>query len=135
MGTVIAAPEVRARFLRLEPGQVPGTFHSHEESNALETFVVLEGAARFEIENDAVVATAGQAVVTYPHERHRVTCAGEQPALIYLTVTPHRQPTHTYYDAQGLRLPPRPGVTNPTWQGHPAMGPFSGPHEPGQSAA
>jgi quercetin dioxygenase-like cupin family protein len=125
MGTVIAVPEVRARFLRLEPGQAPGNFHSHEESNASETFVVLEGAARFDIEDESVVATAGQAVVTYPHERHRVTCAGEQPAVIYLTVTPHRQPTHTYYDAQGNRLPTRPGVTNPTWQGRPAMGPSS----------
>ena len=123
MGTVIAAPEVRARFIRVEPGKPAGTFHSHEESNAIETWVVLEGTVRFEIEDETVIATAGQAVVAYPHEKHRVSCAGDEPAVYYLTVTPHRPPTHTHYDAQGNRLPSRPGVTDPTWQGRPAMGP------------
>jgi quercetin dioxygenase-like cupin family protein len=126
-GTVIAAPEVRARFIRVEPGKPAGNFHSHEESNAIEAWVVLEGAVKFEIEDETVVATAGQAVVAYPHEKHRVSCAGDAPAVYYLTVTPHRAPTHTHYDAQGHRLPTRPGVTNPTWRGQPAMGPVSRP--------
>lgn len=121
MGTIVAAPEVRARFMRFEPGRPPGNFHSHEESNAIETFVVLEGAARFDIEDRSVVATAGQALVVWPHERHRVCCAGDQPAVIYLTVTPHRQPTHTHYDEHGNRLSARLGVTNPTWCGEPAL--------------
>jgi quercetin dioxygenase-like cupin family protein len=124
MGTVVAVPEVRARFIRVEPGAADKGFHSHEESNALEVWVVLEGAVKFEIEDRTVIATAGQAVVAYPHEKHRVSCAGDQPAVYYLTVTPHRAPTHTNYDAAGNRLPTRPGVTNPTWQGKPAMGQF-----------
>jgi len=122
MGTVIAAPEVRARFMRFEPGQAPAGFHNHEESGGVEVFLVLEGAIRFEIDGQAVVATAGQAVVAYPHQRHRASCAGDEPAILYLTVTPHRQPTHTFFDAAGERLPSRPTGGDYRWQGRPALG-------------
>jgi quercetin dioxygenase-like cupin family protein len=121
-GTIIAVPQVRARFIRVEPGQPAGNFHSHEESEAVETWVVLEGQVRFEFEHGEVIAGPGQAVVAFPHEKHRVSCAGDEPAVYFLTVSPHRSPTHTHYDAQGNRLPSRPGVTHPTWQGRPAMG-------------
>ena len=122
MGTVIAVPEVRGRFIRTEPGKPLGNFHSHEESDAVEAWVVLEGAVRFDIEDRTVIATAGQAVVAWPDERHRVSCAGDAPAVYYLTVTPHRAPTHTRYDAEGNRLPPTPGAMAPTWQEQPALG-------------
>ena len=122
MGTVVAVPEVRARFMRFEPGKPPGPgSHSHEESGGVEVFLVLEGAVAFEIDGETVVATAGQAVVAYPHQKHRAWCAGDVPAILYLTVTPHRQPTHTYYDAEGNRLPSRAGGPY-TWQGEPALG-------------
>lgn len=121
-GTIIAVPEVRARFLRRAPGDPPGNFHSHEESDGIETWVVLEGAVRFEIEDRTVVATPGQAVVAYPHERHRISCAGDEPCVYFLTLTPHREPTHTFYDAEGNRLPTRRGTVDPTWQGRPALG-------------
>jgi quercetin dioxygenase-like cupin family protein len=126
MGTVVATPQVRARFMRFEPGVPPGGFHTHEESDAVETFVVIEGALRFDIGDESVVATAGQAVVAQPREKHRVSCVGDEPGILYLTVTPHRQPTHTHYDADGNRLPTREGVVDPTWQGRPAMGPAEG---------
>ena len=122
MGTVIAAPQVRARFMRFEPGRAPAGFHSHEESGGVEVFLVLEGAIKFEIDGGEVVATAGQAVVAYPHQRHRATCVGDEPAILYLTVTPHRQPTHTYYDAAGAREPSRPSGGDYRWQGQPALG-------------
>ena len=69
MGTAVAVPEVRARFIRAEPGEKLGNFHSHEESDGIEVWVVLEGAVRFEIEDETVIATAGQAVVAWPHEK------------------------------------------------------------------
>ena len=122
MGTVLAVPEVRARFIRVEPGKPRGTFHTHEESNAYEVWVVLEGQVRFEIGDGEVVAGPGEAVVARPDEKHRVSCAGDVPAVYYLTVTPHRSPTHTHYDHQGNRQPTTPGVTHPTWKGEPAMG-------------
>jgi quercetin dioxygenase-like cupin family protein len=127
MGTVIAVPEVRARFIRVEPGKPVGNFHTHEESDAVETWVVLEGQVRFEIGDETVIAGPGEAIAAYPHEKHRVSCAGDEPAVYFLTVTPHRPPTHTHYDAQGNRLPTRPGVTDPTWRGQPAMGPLPRP--------
>jgi len=128
MGTMVALPQVRAAFIRREPGAARGTFHTHEESDAIETWVVLEGAMRIEFEDQhgssEVVATAGQAVFAYPHEKHRVSCAGDTPVVYFLTVAPHRAPTHTHYDAQGNRLPSRPGKMDPTWQGKPALGPY-----------
>ena len=69
-----------------------------------------------------VVAGPGQAVVARPDEKHRVSCAGDVPAVYYLTVTPHQSPTHTHYDHQGNRQPTTPGVTHPTWKGELAMG-------------
>jgi quercetin dioxygenase-like cupin family protein len=119
MGHIIALPEVRARFMRFEPGRQPGGWHSHEESGGVEVFVVLEGAMKFEIDDQTVIATAGQAVVAWPHQKHRATCAGDTPAVIYLTVTPHHPPTHTYYDDSGqIRPNPRP-VGTYTWCGDP----------------
>ena len=120
-GTVIAVPEVRARFLRREPGDPLGGFHSHEESQGIETWVVLEGAVRFEFEDLTVVATPGQAVVAYPREKHRVSCAGDEPCVYFLTLTPHREPTHTFFDEAGNRLPTRVGVVNLTWCGASAL--------------
>jgi quercetin dioxygenase-like cupin family protein len=123
MGTIVAMPEVRARFMRFEPGAGPGPgSHSHEESGGVEVFVVLEGTMAFEIEGQTVVATAGQAVVAYPHQKHRAWCAGDEPAVLYLSVTPHVQPTHTYYDAAGQRQPSRPASDDYRWRGEPAMG-------------
>lgn len=121
-GTMIAVPEVRARFLRHEPNATDRRWHSHVECGGYETWVVLEGAVQFDFEDRTVVATKGQAVVALPHEKHRVSCYGDEPCVYFLTVTPHRSPTHTFYDENGQPLPTQPGVTNPTWRGQPAMG-------------
>jgi mannose-6-phosphate isomerase-like protein (cupin superfamily) len=121
-GTVIATPKVRARFLRRLPSDPPGGFHSHEESDGIETWVVLEGRVRFEFDDGEVIASPGQSVVAYPREKHRVTCAGDEPCVYFLTLTPHREPTHTFYDDQGNRLPSRTGTVQTTWCGEPSLG-------------
>src|SRR4029453_3137579 len=105
MGHIIAVPECRSRFMRFEPGKAPAGWHSHEESGGVEVFVVIEGAMKFEIEDEEVIATAGQAVVAWPWQKHRASCAGSEPAVIYLSVTPHRAPTHTYFDEKGSIRP------------------------------
>jgi quercetin dioxygenase-like cupin family protein len=120
-GTIIAAPQVRARFLRREPGASEGNFHTHEESNGIETWVVLEGRVRFEFDDGAVEATAGQAVVALPNERHRISAVGDTPCVYFLTVSPHQEPTHTHYDADGNRLPSRASGMKTTWRGEPSM--------------
>src|SRR5205823_12287228 len=87
-GTIIAVPQVRARCIRVTPdGGAEKTFHTHEESEAIETWVVLEGKVRFEFEIEGerseVVAGPGQAVVALPNEMHRITCAGDEPAVYF----------------------------------------------------
>ena len=47
-------------------------------------------------------------------DRNRITCAGDEPCVYFLTVSPHRAPTHTNYDAQGNRKPTTPGAVRPT---------------------
>ena len=76
-------------------------------------------------QGDIVEIGPGQAVFTYPPEKHRVEAVGDESAVMFLTVTPHQQPTHTHYDEHGKRLPTRVGVTDPTWMGQPAAGPLT----------
>jgi quercetin dioxygenase-like cupin family protein len=124
-GTLVVVPQVRARFLEFQPGQPMGNYHSHEESDGVETFVCMKGRFRFDIDGEIVEIGPGQAVFTYPPEKHRVEAVGDESAVMFLTVTPHRQPSHTHFDEQGQRLPSRPGVTaaDLSWRGEPALGP------------
>lgn len=121
-GTMLATEQVRARFLRREPGQDLSGFHSHIESGGIETWVILEGAARFDFRDGSVVATAGQAVFAWPDEPHRVVCHGDQPVAYFLTVSPHREPTHTHFDEAGNQLPPRNSNMKLAWRGEPSPG-------------
>jgi mannose-6-phosphate isomerase-like protein (cupin superfamily) len=120
-GTIIVTPQVRAKFLKRMPGQELGGFHGHIETGGVETWVILEGAARFDFKDGSVVATAGQAVFAYTDEPHRVSCHGDQPVVYFLTVSPHIDPTHTPYDKDWNRLPSQSPHVNPTWQGKPAL--------------
>ena len=124
-GTFLAAPQIRARFTRYTPGAGYRTYHTHEDagpSGAWETWVVLEGAVAFDFDGTEVIVRRGQAVTAAPHEKHRDRCAGDEPAVAFLCVTPHTPPTHTQYGADGQRLPARAGVADPTWGGGPPLG-------------
>jgi mannose-6-phosphate isomerase-like protein (cupin superfamily) len=100
-------PEGRSRFRRVELGPVP-PMHSHDLG--AETFLVLEGQIEFSVEDEWVVCQPGQLIVVPPRTRHAVRAVGEQPGAIYLSVAPHVEPTHTFYDDRGECLPPRYGV-------------------------
>ena len=100
-------PEGRSRFRRVELGPVP-PMHSHDLG--AETFLVLEGQIEFNLEDESVVCQPGQLIVVPPRTRHAVRAVGEQPGAIYLSVAPHVEPTHTFYDDRGECLPPRYGV-------------------------
>jgi mannose-6-phosphate isomerase-like protein (cupin superfamily) len=121
-GTIVATDQVRAKFLKREPGQELGGFHSHVESGGVETWLILEGAARFDFKDGSVTATAGQAVFSWPDEPHRIVCVGDRPVVYFLTVSPHREPTHTHYDADWNQLPSRNSNLKPTWLGEPSPG-------------
>ena len=104
---VVIIPEIRARFIRMQPGQtnVP---HSHDLGH--EVFLVLEGEVEFEIAGQRAVLSPGQMCVAYRDELHAIRCVSDAPATYYISVTPHVEPTHTRWDAHGAKLPPAYGT-------------------------
>ena len=104
---VVITPEIRARFLRMEPGHVANR-HTHDLGQ--EIFLVLQGQAEFEIEGHREVLGPGQLCFAARDEFHQVRCVGDEPMIMYLSVTPHIEPTHTQWDERGDKLPPRYGL-------------------------
>jgi mannose-6-phosphate isomerase-like protein (cupin superfamily) len=109
-------PEIRSRFRRVELGPVPAV-HSHDLGG--ETFLVMEGTIEFTVDGESVVCQAGQSIYVPPRTTHAVRAVGERTGVIYLSVSPHVEPTHTFYDDQGQRLPPRYGVWRAAGGGEP----------------
>ena len=107
LSNLVVRPQIRSRFRRVELGPVPEV-HSHDLGG--ETFLVMEGQIEFTVDGESVVCTAGQAIFVPPRTTHAVRAVGERPAVMYLSVSPHVEPTHTFYDRQGRQLPPRYGV-------------------------
>jgi quercetin dioxygenase-like cupin family protein len=98
-------PQIRGRFLRMEPGEVHGR-HSHDLGDEL--FLILDGQCDMEIEGHHEILGPGQACVAFAHQMHQARNAGDGPMTMYLSVTPHIEPTHTQYDQETWeRLPPR----------------------------
>ena len=103
---VVIMPEIRCRFLRMEPGEVGGR-HSHDLGQ--EAFLILEGQCEFEIDGEYAVLGPGQMCFAEANQMHQVRTIGDQPMTMYLSVTPHLEPTHTFWDGEGQKLPPRYG--------------------------
>ena len=103
---LIIRPDIRARFLRMEPGEA-NVVHSHDLGE--EIFLVLEGQAEFEIEGHREILGPGQLCFAARDELHLVRCVGDQPMTMYLSVTPHIEPTHTWWRDDGAKLSPRYG--------------------------
>ena len=103
---VVITPEIRARFQRFEPGDV-ATRHSHDLG--AEVFLIMQGRAEFEIEGETAVLGPGELCFADRDELHQVRVIGDEPVIMYLSVTPHVEPTHTMYAEDGSRLPPAYG--------------------------
>jgi len=101
---VLVTPQIRSRFLKVEPGPM-GPGHTHDLGH--EVFVVLQGSAEFEIDGERETLGPGQMCVALVDQMHSVRAVGGEPAIIYLSVTPHLQPTHTFWDEPGRRRPHR----------------------------
>lgn len=101
---VLVTPQIRSRFLRMEPGQA-AQLHSHDLGH--EVFLVLEGRAAFEVAGETVELGPGQMCAVLADQPHAVRVVGDQPMAMYLSVTPHVQPTHTRRTPDGGRLPHR----------------------------
>jgi quercetin dioxygenase-like cupin family protein len=101
---VLVTPQIRSRFLRIEPGK-PTQPHTHDLGH--EVFLVLSGRAEFEIEGETEELGPGQMCVALADQSHAIRVVGDEPMTMYLSVTPHVQPTHTMWTEDGRRLPPR----------------------------
>ena len=102
---LFVTPRIRSRFLRMEPGEVHRR-HSHDLGH--EIFLILEGTCQMEIDGERAVLGPGQLCVAFAHQLHQASNVGDGPMTMYLSVTPHVEPTHTQYDPDGgERLPPR----------------------------
>ena len=101
---VLVTPQIRARFLRMEPGQVASR-HSHDLGH--EIFLILQGRCVFEIDGAERELGPGELCIALADQPHQVRCTSDEPLVMYLSVTPHVQPTHTGRSPAGERHPTR----------------------------
>jgi quercetin dioxygenase-like cupin family protein len=106
IANVVVQPEIRARFMRMNPAPA-GRMHSHDLGG--EIFLVLEGQCEFLIEDEAVTCGPGELIYVPPLLKHTLHAVGDKPCTVYLSVTPHVEPTHTQYDEAYKVQPPRYG--------------------------
>lgn len=104
LSNILVSPHIRARFLRIEPGEIHG-MHSHDLGH--EVFFILEGHLTFYIDGEEQTLGPGQLCIALADQIHQVRNNGQQPVYMYLSVTPHVQPTHTGRDENGTRHPTR----------------------------
>jgi quercetin dioxygenase-like cupin family protein len=104
----LITPEIRMRFYRMEVGQVDGR-HSHDLGH--EIFLILEGRCAMEVDGETAILEPGQACVALRDQLHQARNVGDTPVLMYLSVSPHVLPTHTFWSADphegGHKLPGR----------------------------
>ena len=101
---MLVTPQIRSRFVRMQPGE-SASLHSHDLGH--EIFLVLAGRAEFRINGGTREVGQGQLCVALADEIHAVRTVGDEPMTMYLSVTPHIQPTHTGRTAGGKRMPTR----------------------------
>ena len=101
---VLVTPEIRARLYHMAPGQVDRR-HSHDLGH--EIFLILEGKAEFMIAGHVEVLEPGQMCIALADEIHQVrNLLPDKRTVMFLSVTPHIQPTHTGRDPDGSAHPP-----------------------------
>ena len=101
---MLVTPQIRSRFLRMEPG-TRAQGHTHDLGH--EIFLVLSGQCEFTIDGETEVLGPGQLCVALVDQWHQVRVVGDEPMIMYLSVTPHVQPTHTFWNEDGTRQPSR----------------------------
>ena len=104
VSSVLVTPQIRSRFMRLEAGEAAEP-HSHDLGH--EIFLVLDGRAEFTIDGETGEVGPGQMCVALVDQLHSLRVLGDEPMTMYLSVTPHIQPTHTMWTPEGDRMPHR----------------------------
>lgn len=100
---LLVTPHIRARFARMQPGEEAASSHSHDLGH--EVFLILQGRAVFEIDGEEAELGPGQMCVALADQSHKVRVVSDEPMIMYLSVTPHIQPTHTGRTPEGEKHP------------------------------
>ena len=100
---VLVTPQIRSRFLKMAVGQF-NEGHTHDLGH--EIFLILQGKAEFVIEGRKAILGPGQLCIALKDEYHTVENVGDEEVIMYLSVTPHIQPTHTRWFEDGTKRPP-----------------------------
>ena len=100
---VLVTPQIRSRFLKMAVGQF-NEGHTHDLGH--EIFLILQGKAEFVIEGRKAILGPGQLCIALKDEYHTVENVGDDEVIMYLSVTPHIQPTHTRWFEDGTKQPP-----------------------------
>ena len=100
---MLVRPEIRCRFMKADPGTVQMVQHSHDLGQ--EIFLILQGQCEFTIAGETALLGPGQLCLALADEPHKIRVIGDEPVIMYLSVTPHIQPTHTGRDDDGSRHP------------------------------
>ena len=107
---LIVTPELRSRFLYMASGvktDLKNKASGHSHDLGYEIFLIMQGKVRGFIDGKEGILEAGQLCIAAPHETHAFEVIGDEDVVMYLSVTPHIQPTHTLYNSDGDRLPHR----------------------------
>ncbi|MBX3015173.1 MAG: cupin domain-containing protein [Caldilineaceae bacterium] len=89
---------VRGGVLTFAPGFVADK-HFHQDAD--EIFWFFQGTCRVTVPGGAFTVPAGTIIYTAPYEWHMIENVGDEPLLMFLTVTPNIVPSHTFFDANG----------------------------------
>ena len=112
---MLVTPQIRCRFLKMAVGQF-NAGHTHDLGH--EIFLILQGRAEFEIDGQSAVLGPGQMCIALTDQYHTVRNVGDDEVIMFLSVTPHIQPTHTYWNDDGSRTARRAACCTAGCWGH-----------------
>lgn len=107
---LIVTPELRSRFLYMPSGvktNLRDKAAAHFHDLGYEIFLIMQGRVRGIIGDEEGILEAGQLCIAAPYQPHAFEVIGDEDVVMYLSVTPHIQPTHSFVDSSGVRLPHR----------------------------
>ena len=104
IANLLVTPQIRCRFLKMAVGQF-NAGHTHDLGH--EIFLILQGRAEFEIDGERAVLGPGELCIALTDQYHTVRNVGADEVVMFLSVTPHVQPTHTFWNDDGSKQPPR----------------------------
>ena len=104
LANVLVTPQLRCRFLKMALGQC-NAGHTHDLGH--EIFLMLQGRAEFAVDGRRAVLGPGQFCIALSGQYHTVRNVGDDEVIMFLAVSPHVQPTHTFWNEDGTRQPPR----------------------------